>query len=327
MTDFEKSDVALTSQNAPHIFQREDWALFRTLEGLQQRAGVAKALLPRLVLKELADNGLDSGAKVTVLPLPDGGGYVVEDDGRGVDGAPEEIARLFSINRPMVSSKLLRLPTRGALGNGARVVAGAVIVSGGSLAIPTRNRRIELRPERDGTTTVTRVEVVEFPIGTRIEIRLGSARPCDQNTLYWAEIACHLAPLGTSYLGGSSSWWYDAEDFLEVLYASGTVPIRELIARFDGCSGKKAGEIVARAGLERAICRDVTASQAGKLLEIARVPVRSSPSASDRWGRRRFLRTLMRSLTARSNSVLHLRGPKFLSSSKPGPKRPKAKRA
>jgi hypothetical protein len=41
--------------------------------------------------------------------------------------------RCFSINRPMVSTKLLRLPTRGALGNGLRVVTGAVLASGGSL--------------------------------------------------------------------------------------------------------------------------------------------------------------------------------------------------
>ena len=40
--------------------------------------------------------------------------YFVDDDGPGIDGTPEEIARLFSIRRPLVSSKLLRLPTRGA---------------------------------------------------------------------------------------------------------------------------------------------------------------------------------------------------------------------
>src|SRR4029077_19017614 len=107
----------------------------------------------RLVLKELADNGLDLGAHVNVGTL-DGGGYFVEDDGAGIEGTPEEIARLFSIKRPLVSTKLLRLPTRGALGNGLRVVAGAVLASGGSLTIVTHNRRIKLRPERDGSTTV-----------------------------------------------------------------------------------------------------------------------------------------------------------------------------
>jgi hypothetical protein len=40
-------------------------------------------------------------------------GYFVEDDGGGID--PDEVARLFSIARPMMSTKLWRLPTRGAL--------------------------------------------------------------------------------------------------------------------------------------------------------------------------------------------------------------------
>src|SRR5258708_12680018 len=261
------------SQKAP-TFEREDWSLFRTLDGLQQRAGVSKNELSGLVLKELADNGLDNGAKVTVESLPYEGGYVVEDDGTGLGGAPEDIAGLSSISRPMVSSKLLRLPTRGALGNGLRVVAGAVLASGGSLVVTTRNRRIELRPERDGTTTVIGVEAVKFPVGTRVEVRFGPTLPCDQHTLYWARMACRLAHLGTQYLGKSSPWWYDAAQCHELLFASGNRPVRELIANLDGCTGGKAGEIVACADLERTVCRDVTASQAVKLLEIARAASR-----------------------------------------------------
>lgn len=103
----------LASQQDPQIlkFQREDWALFRTIEGLQQRAGVPKSKLRRLVLKELVDNGLDTGARVRVGEVERG--YFVEDDGGGID--PDEVARLFSIARPMMSTKLWRLPTRGAL--------------------------------------------------------------------------------------------------------------------------------------------------------------------------------------------------------------------
>jgi hypothetical protein len=154
-------------------FEREDWTSFRTVEGLQQKAGVAKSRLRRLVLKELTDNGLDNGDAVQIGPLPDGG-YFVQDNGSGIDGTPEQIARLFSIARPMISTKLLRLPTRGALGNGLRVVAGAVLASDGSLSVITRNRHIELDPEHaDGSTTVVSVEPVDFPVGTRIEISFG----------------------------------------------------------------------------------------------------------------------------------------------------------
>jgi hypothetical protein len=151
-----------------------------------------------------------------------------------------------------------------------RVVAGAVLASDGSLAVITRDRRIELRPERDGTTTVVRTTKVKFPIGTRIEISFGPALPSDQSALSWAESACHLAQQGTTYGGRSSPWWYDLSQFHELLYASGDRPVRELIANLDGCTGAKAGEIVAAAGLSRAICKKVTRDQAVKLLTAAR---------------------------------------------------------
>jgi hypothetical protein len=64
-------------------FERADWTSFRTVEGLQQKAGVAQSKLRRLVLKELADNALDTGARVRIGQLP-GGGYFVEDGGSGL---------------------------------------------------------------------------------------------------------------------------------------------------------------------------------------------------------------------------------------------------
>jgi hypothetical protein len=267
--DFQNSDDRLaslpTTQNLK--FEREDWTSFRTVEGLQQKAGVTKSKLTRLVLKELTDNGLDSGGQVRVGALPKGG-YFVEDNGPGLDGTPEDIARLFSIHRPMVSSKLLRLPSRGALGNGLRVVAGAVLASDGELVVITHNLQIKLRPERDGTTTVVSTKPVEFPTGTRIEIRFGPALPCDANTLYWAKLARRFARHGTSYTGRSSPYWYDVPHFHELLSASGDRPVRELIAHLDGCTGGKAGEIVVAAGLSRAVCKDVIRQQASRLLSV-----------------------------------------------------------
>ncbi len=250
------------------MFEREDWSLFRTVEGLQQRAGVTNDLLPRLVMKELTDNGLDAGAKtVSVDKLAKGGGYFVEDDGPGLDGTPQDIARLFSINRPMVSSKLLRLPTRGALGNGLRVVAGAVLASEGSLAVITRNRRIVLRPERDGTTTVVDVKAVKFPVGTRIEISFGPALPCDANTLSWAKLARFLAR-GSTYAGKTSPWWHNVPQFQELLYASGDTSVRELIAQFDGCADQ-ADKIIAQARLKQTTCKAIDREQAARLLAAA----------------------------------------------------------
>jgi hypothetical protein len=50
-------------ENEPFLkmAERQDWALFRTVEGLQQKAGVPAGSLRRLALKELADNALDNG--------------------------------------------------------------------------------------------------------------------------------------------------------------------------------------------------------------------------------------------------------------------------
>ena len=71
---------------------------------------------------------------------------------------------------------------------------------------------------------------------------------------------------GQTYTGKSSPYWYDAPQFHELLYASGTQPVRELIAHLDGCTGGKAGEIVAAADSVARICKDVTRQQAEKLL-------------------------------------------------------------
>jgi hypothetical protein len=266
MTVLQKSVAVEPAFGDALKFERADWSLFRTVEGLQKRAGVPKSLLRRLVVKELVDNGLDNGGDVDIGEVP--GGYAVTDNGPGID--PDEVPHLFSIARSMTSTKLLRLPTRGALGNGLRVVTGAVLASDGSLTITTRNRRIELRPERNGTTTALSTETVDFPVGTRIEIRLGPALPVESNDSFWGDVACQLAGCGTQYAGKSSPWWYDVDQFAELLTASGRRPVRDLIAHLDGCSGGKAGEIVVAAGLGRTLCRDVTATQAAALLKAAR---------------------------------------------------------
>jgi hypothetical protein len=44
------------------------------------------------------------------------------------------VPRLFAVNRPLLSSKLKRLPLRGMLGHGLRVVMGAVAAFDGSRA-------------------------------------------------------------------------------------------------------------------------------------------------------------------------------------------------
>ena len=181
------------SQNPRNFkFERADWTLFRSISTLPQKAGVPVHRLRRLVLKELVDNGLDAGGEVEVGEI-DGGGYFVEDNAPGIE--PNEVATLFSIDRPMVSSKLLRLPTRGALGNGLRVVVGAVLASEGRLEVWTRDSRIRIAPRDDGSST-TVISSVDFPVGTRIEIWFGRAMPKDEDALYWAKLATRISHAG-----------------------------------------------------------------------------------------------------------------------------------
>jgi hypothetical protein len=260
-------------------FERPDWTSFRTIEGLQQKAGVSAHKLARLVVKELTDNALDEAGKARVGLLPDGAGYFVEDDGRGID--PDEVAKLFSIARPLLSTKLLRLPTRGALGNGLRVVTGAVLASGGTLTVITRNRRIELHPQHDGTTKILRTTEADFPTGTRIEISFGPALPADPAALAWGKLACDLAR-GKVYGGRSSPWWYDGPQFHELLCAAGSRPVREVVAELDGCTGATAGVIVAAAKLTRATCATVSQDQATALLAAARR--HAKPVSAERLG-------------------------------------------
>ena len=154
------------------------------------------------------------------------------------------------------------------------MVAGAVLASEGSLAVITRNQRIVLRPEADGTTAVVEVSAVDHPTGTRIEIKFGPALPPDTNPFAWVGAARQIAFEGKSYEGKSSPYWYDGAAFHDLLLAHGDQPVRNLIAQLEGCSGGKAGEIVAAAGLDRMACASVTRGQAVALLATARAHAR-----------------------------------------------------
>jgi hypothetical protein len=242
-----KNDAGVTNQLAslpvtPKVadfqFRRSDWIPFRSISTLPQVAGVPIAQMRRLVLKEMTDNALDAGARVELGHLDERGNrFFVEDDGPGIKGTPEDIADLFSLSRPLVSSKLWRMPTRGAMGNGLRVVVGAVAASDGRLEVWTRNRRLILTPQQDGSTSVEAFEI-DFPVGTRIKITFGDALPFDYQPLLWAQAAVRMAEGGRTYRGKPSPHWYDADHFFEMLQAVDGKPVREMIAELDGCSGK-----------------------------------------------------------------------------------------
>ena len=247
------------------MYTREDWTLFRNLGTLTQKAGVGQDHLAQLIVKELVDNALDAAGACDV-GLLEGNGFFVEDRGDGIPGCPEEIADLFSIRRPLVSSKLLRLPTRGALGNGLRVVTGAILATGGRLYVHTRGRSLQLTPKDDGATEAEALGAWGGA-GTRVEVFLGPSLPVTEMSLRWAKRAIKLAQ-GEDFKGKTSPFWYDVDSFFELCQAAGDRSVRDLIADFDGCSGKNASMIAA--GFLGQPAGSLTRDEAEALLSAAR---------------------------------------------------------
>src|SRR4051795_6868380 len=156
-------------------FVRADWALFLHPDRLPQKAGCPRDRLRTMILKELVDNALDAGAEVDLQPL-DENTWQVTDDGPGLDRG--QVVRLFAVNRPMVSTKLLRRPTRGAIGNGLRVVMGGVVASGGTLAVESRGARYVLDVDRGtGETVAIEEGRSDVATGTRVTVAFGPALP------------------------------------------------------------------------------------------------------------------------------------------------------
>jgi hypothetical protein len=259
------------------MFKRADWTLYRSLSTLGQKAGVAAREIPKLVAKELVDNALDAGGRCRVGFLGDNG-FWVEGDGDGIQGSDDQIATLFSIRRPLTSTKTVRNPSRGALGNGLRVVMGAVLSTDGRLTVSTRGRTLELEPqETTGRTTVRRAGEWTKK-GCRIEVRFGPSVPVGPDALEWGKLALGLAAGGSSYEGKSSPHWYDSEAFYEFLQASGKRTIRDLVAEFQGCAEPKAGKIAA--GFQGREARSLNRVEADRLLMAARAVAKAPKAAS-----------------------------------------------
>jgi hypothetical protein len=248
------------------MYVREDHVLYCSLNTLGQKAGVSVDLLVKVVGKELADNALDLRARCTVGLLRDNGIWV-QDDGDGIPGTDAEIAELFSIGRPLVSSKLVRRPSRGALGHGLRVIAGSVISSSGSLRVSTRGRSLDLIPQEDGTTIARQLGHWKGR-GTRIEVRFGAALAVEHDALEWADQAILLAESQSCYTGQSSVFWYDEDALFELFQATCSCTVREMIQNFRGCGEPKAG--ILAAPYKGRLANELNRSETDNLLRILR---------------------------------------------------------
>jgi DNA topoisomerase VI subunit A len=258
------------------LFERSDASVYCSLATLPQRAGVPVDLLRKLVAKEFTDNALDSAdatgnpGKVEIA-VDRAGNLHVADRGTGLaDASSEEIARIFSVARPMVSSKLLRRPTRGCVGNGLRVCLGFLAATGGRLIVETGNVRVELIPDSiNGTSRIHSVETIELVAGMRLTAIIGQPHSFTERDLTWAEDAIELAKRSgrPAFTGKPSLHWHDRDSF-HVLLRSGTggdFTVRKLLGSFDGCTGSKVQSEIAGAFLRR-VPQSLNAEEAGQLL-------------------------------------------------------------
>ena len=204
-------------QIPPILYERADWKLFLDPQTLPQKAGCEPDQIGRVVVKELVDNALDSGASEVTL-TGDSHRCTVSDNGPGL--APQRMLRVFAVNRELVSSKLVRLPTRGMLGNGLRVVMGAVAAFGGTISVTTRGHTYELAPDSvTGATQVISSAPARDVVGLAVVITFPRALFTDTD-FRAARVAIGVAASGTTYTGRSLPSWYSPEALRNLLAAA-----------------------------------------------------------------------------------------------------------
>jgi hypothetical protein len=204
---------------SPLIFEREDWRLLIEPRSWAQKAGCRPNQIGRVITKELVENALDSGAEHVTL---EGGNRlcVVTDDGPGI--ASKRIPELFAVNRPLLSSKLKRMPTRGMLGHGLRVVMGAVAAYDGKISVASRRREFDL--EVDVTSGRTRIadEREADVAGTRVVVSFNRIGPFKDEDFQRGRttIAIAASPSGVTYNGSSKPAWYGIGDLAKLFAAA-----------------------------------------------------------------------------------------------------------
>lgn len=198
---------------------REDWLDFLEPEGLSRRAGVPRAEFRRALVKELCDNGSDVAA--TGILIDAGNSWLsITDDGPGVD------ASLFTIRRPLTSSKLWRRADRGALGNGLRVVMGVVAIEGGTIRVESFGRHLALTVGIDGETVIEDRGASDIVTGTRVTVEIDGIEAL-------VEFARDLASTpGRAYDGPPYAGWFDADAIRSLLRAAPGLTVADLAGAF-----------------------------------------------------------------------------------------------
>jgi hypothetical protein len=204
----------------PIYYELPDWRLFIDRRTLPQKAGCEPKDIGRVVLKELVDNALDAAIDpISVKLTGDDKSCVISGDGPGID--PDQITRLFAVNRPLISSKLKRVPTRGMLGNGRWVVMGAVAALGGTISVTTHGRCYDL-----GTNTVTGeteirggLDVSTDQEGVTVEVKFPKPTFSDADYNFARRAMSAAWFISDVYDGPSMPSWYSKTGLEQVIAA------------------------------------------------------------------------------------------------------------
>ncbi len=259
--------------------ESDDWTYFRTLDDLAMLCGVHEEDLIGLTIKEAVDNSLDESGdcKIEITKTK----IIISDNGKGIKGSDKDIAKLFSICRPHISSKIRRI-SRGALGNGLRVISGVILVTHAELIVSTLRRSLKLTPRFDGVTDYERLGSYDGK-GTRIEMifqpeiieeNFGYPDGSRYNADYWGKLAIDMAK-GEVYKDDSSPHWFDSVALWNLL----TLPsnksrmISDLLKDFFGVSISGRMENLGLKNNNILICRAgeiKTEEQAADILEMLR---------------------------------------------------------
>jgi len=198
----------ITKAQEPAMLVIDEWQEFLNAGGLTRKAGCCESDLPFMALKELVDNAFEyNGAS---FKIEGNSTYVIEDQGPGL--SREEIEHLFSIRRPMNSSKRWRRAGRGALGNGLRVAVGALRTIEAPLFVASRDGTYRVAIDEIGRTSTEQIGEMR-EVGT--EIRIVLPEPLDKEEESTLQL-CTLAP-GPIYDGPANAHWFGMMAFRDLV--------------------------------------------------------------------------------------------------------------
>ena len=194
---------------------RAPWRDFLAIHTLARRAGCSASTLAIAAAKELIDNALDASPQGIQVDVGDRT-VTVRDFGPGLTEA--KILELFSVRRDAISSKRWRQARRGALGNGLRVVMGAMHCSGtgSDLTVESRGAGLALGIMADGSTRVLGRFESAISEGTSVSLTIGQDLEFDRPRI---ETYAALSQDATGVaFGGSKAvpQWFDRATVVEL---------------------------------------------------------------------------------------------------------------